>query len=327
MTGSVRFLSAADIAALALPPEAAREAVASLFRAHYAGRAHALPKLAIDIGPGHAFQSLCAASTEIGLAANKWLGMTPASEPSVGSIHALIALNNYASGQLVAILDGGSITAIRTAAMSAAAAQFLARGDSRSIGFVGCGLQARAHLSAMGALLPTLRRVLAFDGGRRSTRRFAGEATAQGFDAVVLDNAEQLVRACDILVTSVPMRSDFVPFLAVDWIAPGAFIAAIDVARSFLPDRLRCLDIVTTDDHEQQAQHPIAPDLGAIGTFDADLSELAAGAKPGRTRPDQRTMFVFRGFALADLAVAALALRLAEARDVGTTLLWGLPNR
>jgi ornithine cyclodeaminase/alanine dehydrogenase-like protein (mu-crystallin family) len=313
------YLSAADLRAVDLPPAAAREAVLAAFRAYRAGHAVSRPKLAIPLGPGHGFQSMCAASAEIGLAANKWLGMANVAPGSgLPTIHAMVMLNDHATGQLRAIMDGDVLTAIRTAAMSAAAASVLARPGSRVIGFVGCGLQAHAHLAALRDLLPGLDRVLATSRTRRSAEALLAASQLPGD---VSDDPEAVIRASDIVVTSVPLTDGLQPFLDPAWLRPGAFVTSVDVGRSWLPAGLSALDLLAIDDHAQQAASPaIAPGLGPLGSFSADLAELAAGDKPGRTTPDQRTMFIFRGFALADLAVAAAIYDRARAHGIGQWL-------
>ncbi|TCR66393.1 ornithine cyclodeaminase [Bosea sp. BK604] len=321
MSNTVLYLGTAEIASLALDPALARDAIQRAFAAHHAGRTLSKPKLALDLGPGHLFQAMIAASPDLGMAAVKWLGMAPVQGSGGANIDALIALNDLASGRLLAILDGNIITGIRTAAMSAAAAAALARPDSATIGFIGSGVQARAHLAAMSSLLPSLKRVIAFDSGRDSTRRFAGHAAERGFDVAISDDAEALVRGSDIVVTSVPTRPGFRPFLDPAWIRPGAFVTSVDVGRSWYSEGMRALDIVAIDDNLQQSENlPIWPDFGPMGSFDADLSELCAGARPGRTEPAQRTMFVFRGFALADLALAACVYNAALGARAGNTL-------
>lgn len=322
MARTILYLGAVEIAALDLDPALARNAIIRAFKAHHAGQTLSKPKLSLDLGPGHAFQSMVAASPELGLAATKWLGMAPTPGPSGGAnIDALIALNDLATGRLLAILDGNLITGIRTAAMSAAAAAALARPESTVIGFVGCGLQARAHLPAMKSLLPGLATVLALGRERESAKRFGAHAAGLGFKVELSDDAEALVGASDVVVTSVPARQGFEPFLDPAWIAPGGFVAAVDVGRSWLSDGMRALDVVAIDDHLQQAENPpIWPGFGPMGSFDADLAELAAGTKPGRTSAGQRTMFVFRGFALADLALAACVYDAAAAQGVGSAL-------
>src|SRR5215203_530552 len=93
------YLSDADIAAVDLDPNVAREAILAAFRAHHEGRTVTKPKHCLDIGPGHVFQSLCSAWEDEGMAANKWLGMAPVPAGSdVPGIDALIMLNDYDSG-------------------------------------------------------------------------------------------------------------------------------------------------------------------------------------------------------------------------------------
>ena len=316
--GTVLYLGAADVAAIDLDPARARRAIVAAFQAHHAGRATTKAKLTLAVGPGHAFQSMCAAWPEQGLAANKWLGMANVAAGSgLPAIHALIMLNDHATGQLRAIMDGNVLTAVRTAAMSAAAAQSMARADSRAIGFIGCGLQARAHLAAFRALLPGLAELHAFSRTRRSAEALV--ASADGLRGTVHDDAEAAIRASDVVVTSVPQEAGSAPFLDPGWLRPGAFVASVDVGRSWLPAGLRALDVLAVDDHGQQHDSPpIAPGLGP--SFDADLGELAAGARPGRGSPADRTMFISRGFGLADLAVAALVYATARERGIGTTL-------
>jgi alanine dehydrogenase len=313
------YLSEADVARIALPPDEARAAIAEAFAAYHLRRAGVKPKLALEIGPGHVFQSLCAATPETGLAINKWLGFAPLAAGATGaSIHAMVALNDYASGRLRAVMGGNLLTAIRTAAMSALAAVHLAAPQPRSIGFVGCGLQARSHLAAFRALFPSLGELRATSRSPGSADAFVAEAAAAGLHASRL--TAEAVAACDIVVTSVPMHPGFTPFLDVAWLRPGSFVAAVDLGRSWIPAGLADLDLRATDDSSQAEGLAAALGLAGASAFHADLAALAAGAHPGRRDAHQRAMFAFRGFGLGDLAVAARLLAAAEAAGIGTRL-------
>jgi ornithine cyclodeaminase/alanine dehydrogenase-like protein (mu-crystallin family) len=319
---SFLYLSRRDVEATRLAPDVARAAVIEAFRALNERRAFGPPKQIIDIASGHSFQVLISAWREEEVAAAKWLGVAPvtAQSPFPG-INAIIALNDFETGRLVAIMDGDTITGLRTAAMSAAAAQFLARADSATLGIVGCGLQARFHLPAMRAALPALTRLTLFSRTRASALALAQTAEREGWQVGIADTPEALVRGSDVVVTTVPMATGFAPFLHPDWLRPGSFVSAVDIGRSWLPGSLRRLDLAVTDDHAQQAKNPpLSADLGPAGTFDADLGELAAGVKPGRTDDAQRAIFIFRGVGLADLAVAVRVHRAAAVAGIGVRL-------
>jgi ornithine cyclodeaminase/alanine dehydrogenase len=315
----ILYISRADIAALGITPGAARSALARIFRAHAEKRTEVPPKLTVPIAPGHFFQSLCAASAEPPLAATKWVGVAAENAGrGLANVNGLVILSDRATGVPVAILDGNSLTVLRTAAMSALAAQHLARADSRSLGLVGCGAQAHGHLPALRDVLPGIRRVVCFSRTAKSAQRVAAAARALGFEALVTDNADEAL-ACDVIVTSVPAGEGTTAFLDARHLRPGAFVSAVDLGRSWRSDSLRHLDVIATDDQAQAADPTNRAKLAIPGPFDADLASLVSGAT-GRTDPMQRTMFLFPGLALADLAVAAEILAAARAAGRGTFL-------
>lgn len=322
MTASLLYLSRADVQSLLPDPGTACRLVLESFAALRDGRADSPPKQTVTLAPGHSFQCLVATSRRHGRAAAKWLGVAPVpAGSSREGIHAMIVLNDLATGEPLAIMDGNALTGARTAAMSAAAALHLARPDSRRLGLIGCGLQARHHLAALKAVLPGLTEILAFSRSRSSADSLAAEARAAGWSATSCDDPREVVRNSDVLVTTVPMAEGLEPFLDPADLPPGAFVSAVDIGRSWIPEHLRGLDILATDDHAQQAAAPpIAPDLGPAGTFDSDLADLAAGIGRRRARAEERAMFIFRGMGLADLALACAVHDAALRQDRGTHL-------
>src|SRR6185503_7684751 len=132
----VLYLTGRDIAALGVPPGRLRAALARAFRLHAEGRTHVEPKLTVALAPGHFFQSLCAASPDQGFAATKWVGVAAENAArGLAGVNGLVILSDFATGVPAAILDGNVLTVVSTAAMSALAAEYLARQDSESIGF------------------------------------------------------------------------------------------------------------------------------------------------------------------------------------------------
>ncbi|SCX90842.1 ornithine cyclodeaminase family protein [Microvirga guangxiensis] len=309
------YLSSADIAALDITPTVARAALAHAFRLHAEGRTHVQPKLTVPVSPGHFFQSLCAAMPEPPFAATKWVGVAADnSDRGLPNVNGLIVVSDFSTGVPVAVMDGTSLTVLRTAAMSALAASYLARPDSSTIGFIGCGAQAYGHLASLRDVLPGLRKVVCSSRGRSSAERLAAYAREHGFEAEAVDSPDEAL-ACDVVVSTVPAQPGLEPFIDASLLRPGSFVAAVDLGRPWHGEVLRSLDILATDDHAQAADPSNRAKLRYPGPFDADLASLVTGASPGRTDAKQRAMFLFPGFALGDLAIAAEVI--AEAGRTG----------
>lgn len=315
---TILYISSHDVAELAITPRRARDALTKVFRLHAEGRTHVQPKLTIPIGPGHFFQSLCAAMPDPPFAATKWVGVAADNGArGLPNVNGLIVVSDFATGVPVAVLDGTSLTVIRTAAMSALAAQHLARPECASIGFVGCGAQAHGHLASLRDVLPGLRSVVCCSRTRSSADGLAASAREIGLEARVGDEPGEAL-ACDVVVSTVPAQPGLEPFLDASSLKPGSFVSAVDLGRPWLGDTLRAVDLLVTDDHLQASDPANRAKLRHPGPFDADLASLVAGTAAGRTDRTQRTMFLFPGFALADLAIAAAVID--EARRSGRGL-------
>lgn len=303
-----------------MPPGATRAMLKHAFQLHAEGRLLTKPKLGLEVGPGHTFQSMCALSAAFGYAATKWVAVAAANaERGLPNVNALVIVSDLETGVPAAILDGNSLTVLRTAAMSALAAAYLARPDSRSIGFVGAGAQALGHLDALRDVLPDLAECLCLSRTPASAEALAAAAAAAGIPARVTADPAEIV-ACDVVVTTVPAVAGFAPFLDTAALRPGSFVAAVDLGRSWRPEGMGALDLLYVDDAKLAAEPSTKARLAWQEAFAGDLAGLAGGAAPGRTSESERVMFLFPGVALADLAAAVAILREAEAQGRGTLL-------
>lgn len=320
MSNDLLYLSHKDVRTCSVTPREAREAVLAAFRDHAAGRNRSLPKSALALGPGHAFQAMTAASQAQAIATVKWVASAPSQEgSSVPSVSALICVSDYVTGTPLAILDGDEITLARTAAMSAAAASLLAPPDARTLGFVGCGLQAHAHLAAFHDLYPGLTTTLMLSRSRSSAERLAEAAAAQSLTTEIVDDADRLLARSDIVISMVPATPGLRPFLDASRMKPAAFAAAVDTGRSWLPEALPAFDLLATDSLAQsQAPYDVDGQPVASVRFGHDLAALSQ--TPLADAGTKRSLFCFRGFALADLALAHLVLEKARAGGIGTLL-------
>lgn len=320
MSNTLLYLSHEDVRACAVTPSEAREAVLGAFRDHATGRNQSLPKTALSLGPGHAFQAMTAASEAQAIATVKWVASAPSQSGSTApSVSALICVSDYATGAPLAVLDGDEITLVRTAAMSAAAASLLAPPDARAIGFVGCGLQAYAHLAAFHDLYPGLTSALLLSRSRNSAERLAEAAAARGLAAEILGDADALLARADLVISMVPAAPGLRPFLDAKRMKPAAFAAAVDTGRSWLPESLPAFDLLVTDSLAQsQAPYDVEGHPVTTARFGHDLAALSQ--TPLADAKTRRSLFCFRGFALADLALAHLVIEKARAAGIGTSL-------
>jgi len=211
-------------------------------------------------------------------------------------------------------------SANRPAAMTAIAVQKLARADSVSIGFIGCGVQARSHFKFLRLVLPDLKEVVACSRSAASAERFVAMVRGAGLVARTTLEPREAIEGLDVIITTVPEGAEVLEFLDTAWVTPGAFVGAVDLARSWKRGTLRAMDILATDEREQTRVLTVSERMTFAGPYEADFADLASDAFKRRSSATQRAMFNFSGHALADLAVAQVVYETALRKGLGTRL-------
>ena len=299
------------------------DAVEQAFREHGLGKVQMPPKQYLYFEEGD-LRSMPAYIPSLGMAGVKMVNVHPGN-PSRGlpTVMATYVLISPATGEPLAVMNATQLTDARTGAAGAIAAKYLARRDSRTLGLVGAGRQARTQLLATAQLFD-LEKVLVASRSRSSAERFAAEMSRKlGIDVV----ACEVRHACgaDIVATTTPARE---PVVRDEWIGEGTHINAIGAdapgKQELDPKILRRAKVVI--DAWEQAKHSgeINVPLRNRQLFREDiyakLGEIVAGKKPGRESDEEITVFDSTGLAIQDLAAAALAYRLAQERTVGQHL-------
>jgi ornithine cyclodeaminase/alanine dehydrogenase-like protein (mu-crystallin family) len=306
------YLSRADVEEVGLDVRTMIELLEVAFREKGCGRVEMPPKPGIHTRPDAFIHAMPAYIPALRSAGIKWVGGYPENyKQNLPYITGLLVLNDVDTGIPYAVMDCTWITAYRTAAATALSAKYLARPDSSRVAILACGVQGRSNLEALADALP-ISRVLAYDIRREVQDRFVAEMHEKlGVDAVV---------DSDIVVTSGPILKHPTPTIEKGWLRPGSFASAVDFDSYWTAEALSEFDKVTTDDRAQFQYYK------GIGYFQhtpdpcADLGEIVAGTKPGRERPEERTLAINLGLALDDMAVAPEVFRRAVARGLGTWL-------
>ena len=320
----IRILRAADIHAL-LPMSECIDLMHRTMSAVSEGRV-VLPLRSVMVMPG-----------DLGMLGNmpgymaepecfgvKLISLMPRNKPPQYSSHlGIVLLFEAEHGQLVAMLDGAEITAIRTAAASGLATRLLARPDASSLTILGAGEQASSHLAAMLAVRK-LRRIRVWARDRDKAMEFArSESSKHGVTVEVAESVRDAVTQADIICTVTKARE---PILLGEWIGPGTHLnvvgssvattAEIDtpaVVKSRLFVDYRSSTITEGGDYLRALR------AGAITPEHilAEIGEVANGSKPGRTSPENVTLYKSLGIAPQDLASAHHVLEKARARGMG----------
>jgi len=309
------YLSDADVRSAELGLAEVEAAVEAVLAAKAAGSAVMKPKLSLHGDGGALFLASAGLLGTPAYGGVKWVGVADAQASGLPHIAGMVLLSDAASGMPVAILDARWITGVRTAAITAVAARHLARPDSTRIGFIACGLQARAHLAALKRHFP-LATLRAYSRRLSTAQAFAEEARAQGLAAEAVEDPRAAVAGMDIVITSTPVVPPTPPFLDAAWLAPGSFAGMVDLGLSWISDTLPALDLVVTDDIAQAGSERLA----YSEPYHGEVAGLVAGNLPGRANPAQRNALVFAGLGLADVAVAAAVYERAKEKGVGRVL-------
>ncbi len=245
-------------------------------------------------------------------------------------IHAAVVVIDAKTGEMLAMLEGGSLTAIRTGAGSGAATDFLARRDSHQVAIFGAGVQARTQLEAV-CTVRKIEEAWVYDPNRKNVDQFIQEMT--GKDPIpahlhAADTPAQAASNADIICTATTSTT---PVFPSDVVRPGTHINGVGSftpAMQEIPANTVLKATVVVDSREAALAEAgdliqlLANDLITEAHIQAEIGEVIAGTRLGRTSQDQITFYKSVGVAVQDAAAAQLALSNARTRGLGQPVDW-----
>jgi ornithine cyclodeaminase/alanine dehydrogenase-like protein (mu-crystallin family) len=321
------YLSGADVDALALTDEEILAAVRGVLAEQGRGetviepRMHLFPRAA----NGH-FNVLRGAVPQFAgvkvvgdYVDNHRLGLP--SEP------ALLLLMDPATGVPRAVIDATAITEMRTGAVTAIGASYLARPDARVLGHVGARGTAYWNVRLLCRVLPSLEEIRVHSLRRESREAFAQRLRDDlGRDVRAVDSWDQCLDAADVMVEASRLTEPQ-PLLATAWVRPGALVIPYGTVSAVELDLTDVMDKIVVDDWGQAGIGPLGSlrahvDSGRLtaDSLHAELGQIVCGSRPGREDEDERILFWHRGLSITDIALGQALLAKAVAQGVGTTL-------
>lgn len=227
---------------------------------------------------------------------------------------------------LEGIVDAIALTQIRTGAVSAVGARYLARLEAQTVGIIGTGKEARTQLEALSRVRP-LRHVKAYSRSAEHRHLFASEMTEKlGVEVAPVESGEACVKDADIVVTATSARD---PVLFGSWLAEGTHICAVGATTMFrreLDETAVERAAIVVVEHLPQAEAELgellyAADRGKLRwSIVRELKDVVSGAFPGRTAPEDITLLDTIGVGTEDIAVADYLMKKARTLSLGTEL-------
>jgi ornithine cyclodeaminase len=309
----------------AITPQIAVDAIREAFRADGEGRAHVPAVINLDVparrGEFHVKTALIDGVPHVAVKIASGFYDNPAKGLPSGS--GLMAVFDASTGLPVALLlDNGFLTDIRTGAAGAVAAEALAPSSVRTVGVLGSGLLARHQVRCL-RCVRTFARLVAWSPDRPRLDAYVREMRDEGVDARAAATPEAVCREADVLITATPTRA---PLVQAEWLRPGQHVTALG---SDSPGKQEldagCLvraDLLVVDRLTQCAafgelRHALDAGVLRPDRVHAELGEIVAGLKPGRTSAQQISVADLTGVGFQDTAIASAYLEIWKCGNLG----------
>jgi alanine dehydrogenase len=241
------------------------------------------------------------------------------------TVMAVIVLIDPKNGAPIAIMSGTNVTDMRTGASGGIAARYLARKDSKIIGFVGAGVQARTQLMALLEVYKKLEEVKVWSRSKETKEKFVAETRNEyGHLCKItpVGTTKEAVQGADIVVTTTPSRE---PLVMNDMVSSGMHFNCIGAdapgKEEMDPALLKRAKIIVDDweqaSHSGEINVPLSKGIITRKNVWAEIGEIAAGLKSGREKRDEITIFMSTGLAVQDAVTAKIAYDKAVKKGIG----------
>ncbi len=324
----VLVLRRAEIEAL-LHPDALRQAVGMAMMDVSMGRASMPPRIAATVPDRGLLAAMPAYLPSAGELAAKLVTLFPGNATTDLPTHqAVVLVFDAQTGRPMALLDGTSITTARTAAGSALSVELLASPDTEVLAILGSGVQARAHAEAVVRVRP-IQRIRIAARNRERAAALAADLQAQLKVSVTATDYRGACSGAQVICAATHSAE---PVVRRDLVDPGTHITSVGyntagrevdsatVAAAVVVVESRDAVLAPPPAGSNDLLTPIAEGIVGAEHIHAEIGELLAGRRPGRTSPEQITLYKSVGVAAQDVAAAGLVLAAARASGVGVDI-------
>ena len=319
---NIRVLTGEDVEKL-LTPRDVLDAVEKTFLAMGEGKIfHPLKEVMwLNQQKSNMLLAMPAHLKDRGIAGVKWVYSHREQQPGYPTTGGILLLSRAENGQTYAMIEATGITTMRTAGgHSVIAAKYLAKKDSRTIAFIGCGQQAVAGVRGFLEQFPGLKTLNVYDAYPPALERMERLFGAR-LEVVRCARPRDAVEGADIVVCASTSKE---PLVYAGWLPKGCFVAGVssffdldtDLSRKADKWVLGCAD----SDRRQIVDNPIFEGGLSMENVYCDLGEVVSGRRPGRENDEEIILFSHMGVGSLDIAVGQIAYERAVEQNVGKLL-------
>lgn len=329
-TNKVRILSQQDLVdAGCMDFKAAAQVIEQAFVAFAEGKVLFPDKVSVifDQKTQDRINCLPAAMLQDKVYGVKWVSVFPQNPHTynVPNLSAVSILSELTTGFPIAFMSTTMCSNMRTASVGAIAAKYLAKKNSRKIGFIGAGEQAKSHFLAMKAMFPTIKECRVSSRTATSESNFASQMKKFHPDVDFVccnSNFESAVKDSDIIVTAISGQEEV---LKADWVSKGTFYCHVagledEPAVALKSDKIVCDRWETVKHRTQTISQMYQKGLLTDDRIYADLDKIITSAMPGRESDDEIIYFNSVGLSFLDTALSYWMYKKAEALDKGSLI-------
>lgn len=253
----------------------------------------------------------------------KWIECFPDNPAKFGlpQTTGLLILNDVLSGCPIAVMDCAWITAMRTPAVTALAAEAL-HPDAETFGMFGCGVQGLEHVRYLPRTLKKLKTIYVYDVKEECMDRLVRTVQPEIAPRIVRGRSfEEVAKSCEVLSSATFIVKRPYAFVKRAWVGPGQTILPCDLNTFWDPAIALEADryiVDSREEHELFARVGYFPD--GLPKIACETGEILAGREPGRKAPNELIVCSNIGMSVCDVVVAREAFNRGLARDLGRKL-------
>lgn len=322
--GDVLMLSSKDISDLSLSLDVVLQEVEKAFLKRGKKEIEMPPKSELKISEDAFLHMMPGVVKDPEVSGVKLIAGSPKNAKSnLPYLNALLVMLDAQNGLVTGLLEFTGLTALRTGAVSALTARYLAPTKVNSIAIIGCGMQALYQIKALSNALKGIQQIVLYDTRKEPALKLAQltkDALGESIKVVLSASVKEAVKISEIIVSATPLVEHSRDLVKPEWLKAGVLCLPIDLDSSFSGKLAQEFDLFFVDDRDQFEAFRNKGHFPGFPEPRGDLGQLVAGNIKGRQDVGERIIVMNMGVSFVDIIIGDLVMNYAKEKEVGRYL-------